>query len=270
MDSGQKNSVIKILSPAVDGEDEHPPTNIQEKVKNMKVGSPSEHAASLESLMQEQAADMTAVTVDEVALNHPPQHHPSTTLMQEQLPIPPPHLLPAQPTQLAPLQLVYLQPTPHGVNIIPIQASGQPSFTPCSPLGFPAHPHHPVVVQPGLPFPLHQPTFYTSHPAYPQYNLGHPPHYQGQVLPHPAGAGAPIFYHNTSAVSSIPSNRQQFFRPWEDAVHPHTSDQSVLCPHTDCGGEGGQHSQAGPQVPPYSEEDFPELTKELSKIKIKK
>ena len=46
-----------------------------------------------------------------------------------------------------PLHLVYLQPTPHGVNIIPFQAAGFPTFSPVSPLGFPAHPHHPVVVQ---------------------------------------------------------------------------------------------------------------------------
>ena len=123
MDSGQKNSVIKILSPAVDGEDEHPPTNIQEKVEIMKAGSPAEHAASLESLMQEQAADMTAVTVDEVTHNFSSQHQPTPTIihMQEQQVPLPPHILPAHPTQLTTLQLVYLQPTPHGVNIIPIQ-----------------------------------------------------------------------------------------------------------------------------------------------------
>ena len=51
-----------------------------------------------------------------------------------------------------PLHLVYLQPSPHGINIIPFQAVGGPTFTPSSPLGFPAHPHHPVVVQsPHLP-----------------------------------------------------------------------------------------------------------------------
>ena len=46
-----------------------------------------------------------------------------------------------------PLQLVYLQPTAEGVRIVPFQATGYPTFSPCSPLGFPAHPHHPVVVQ---------------------------------------------------------------------------------------------------------------------------
>ena len=76
-----------------------------------------------------------------------------------------------------PLQLVYLQPTAHGaVNIIPFQvgsgmlidckfylqrrkifellfqATGHPTFSPGSPLGFPAHPHHPVVVQTPQPF----------------------------------------------------------------------------------------------------------------------
>jgi len=259
MDSGQEKHVIKILSQAGDGEDEPTLTNIQDMVKIMKDSSHAEHAASLESLMQEQAADMTAVTVDEVTHNFSSQHHPTPTtihMQEQQVPLPP-HILPAHPTQLTTLQLVYLQPTSHGVNIIPIQASGQPSFTPYSPLGFPAHPHHPVVVQPGIPFPLPHPTFFPSHPVYPQYTP-HPP-YQGHVLHHPVGAPVPT-----------PPYRQQFFRPWEDAAHPHTSEQSVLCSHTDCGGEGGQHSQAGPQVPPYSEEEFPELTKELSKIKIKK
>ena len=64
--------------------------------------------------------------------------------------IPPPvlHCPGSPPLPLAgPLQLVYLQQTPGGVNIIPFQAVGFPSYTPCSPLGFPAHPHHPVVVQ---------------------------------------------------------------------------------------------------------------------------
>ena len=51
-----------------------------------------------------------------------------------------------------PLHLVYLQPSPHGINVIPFQAVGCPTFTPHSPLGFPAHPNHPVVVQsPQLP-----------------------------------------------------------------------------------------------------------------------
>ena len=285
MESG-KNFVTNILSPAGDGEDEHTLTKTQDKVEIVKEDSPAENAASLESLMQEQDADMTAVTEDEDAHNHPPQHHPTPTIhTQEQLPLPHHHLVPKS-TQLTPLQLVYLQPTPHGVNIIPIQAAGQPSFTPYSPAGFPAHPHHPVVVQPGLPFPLQYPTFHPSHPVYTpgpypanqQYphTPTFPQYFQGQVPHHLVGIPQP---------TSTPPFRQQFFRPWEDGSH--TSDhQSVLCPHTDCGGEGGQHSQLqsgeggqgqhsqsggeDQQLPPYSEEDFPALTKELSKIKIKK
>jgi hypothetical protein len=38
-------------------------------------------------------------------------------------------------------------------------------------------------------------------------------------------------------------------------------------------GEGFKHSQSGgedQQLPPYSEEDFPALTKDLSRMKIKK
>jgi len=269
-----KNFVSNLLSPEGYGEDEHTLIDTQDKVEIVKEDSPAENAASLESLMQEQEADTTAVTMDEIAHNHPLQHHPTPTIhmKQEQLPLPPHNLVP-EPTQHTPLQPVYLQSTPHGVNIIPIQAAGQPSFTPYSPLGFPAHPLHPVVVQHGLPFPLHHPTFYPSHPVYPTYPPTLPPYYQGPVLNHPAGAGTPVFRQTTSTLASISPYRQQFFRPWEDGSHHHTGDQSVLCPHTDCVGEGGQHSESGgegPQIPPYSEEDFPALTKELSKIKIKK
>ena len=69
-----------------------------------------------------------------------------------------------------PLHLVYLQPTPHGINVIPFQAVGCPTFSPSSPLGFPAHPNHPVVVQsvqsPQLPppaFPVGPPHQYQHH-----------------------------------------------------------------------------------------------------------
>jgi len=282
LEIGQQNCAANSLSPGNDC-GLHSLTNFQDEGRIVKDGPPAVDAATLESLMQEQEADTTAVTVDEVATNPPPQHHPTSPIhVQGQLLLPP-HVIPAQPPQHLPLQLVYLQPTPHGVNIIPIQAAGQPSFTPYSPPGFPALPHHPVVVQPGLPFPLQHPSFYPSHPVYtPSSYPTYPQHYQGQVLHHPAGTGAHIFPQNTSTMVAIPAYRQQFFRPWEDVSH--TSDQSVLCPHTDCGGEGGQHSQLpsgegfqhfqsggeDQQLPPYSEEDFPALTKELSRIKIKK
>jgi hypothetical protein len=270
VDSGQQNYAANTLSQADEGGEQNTLTKYQEEVKE---GSPAVNAATLESLMQEQEADSTtAVTVDEVAHNPPPQHHPTPTIhMQEQLPLPP-HLISPQPTHSI-LQLVYLQPTPHGVNIIPIQAAGQPYFTPYSPPGgFPAHPLHPVVVQPGLPFPLHHPAFYPSHPVYtPGPYPAFPQYYQGPVPHLPVGAVVPIIPQYTITMVPTPAYRQQFFRPWEDGSH--TSTQSVLCPHTDCGGEGGQHSQPGcedQQLPPYSEEDFPALTKGLSKIKIKK
>ena len=135
VDSGQQTYAANTLRPADDG-GKHSLTNYQEEVKVVKDGPPAVHAATLESLMQEQEADTTAVTVDEVAHNPHPQYHPTPTNhhMQEQVPLPP-HGIPAQPNQHLPLQLVYLQPTPHGVNIIPIQASGQPSFTSYSPPG---------------------------------------------------------------------------------------------------------------------------------------
>ena len=133
---------------------------------------------SLEKLMQQEEGE-TSVTVDEFSNLHanvpfvpqpmfdesiPP---PPLGMMAPPRPCPPPlapiapapgiynHIPPpaiysqgSPPLPLAgPLQLVYLQQTPSGVNMIPFQAVGFPSFSPCSPLGFPAHPHHPVVVQ---------------------------------------------------------------------------------------------------------------------------
>eukprot|EP00092_Neocalanus_flemingeri_P039958 GFUD01043527.1.p1 GENE.GFUD01043527.1~~GFUD01043527.1.p1 ORF type:complete len:270 (+),score=50.34 GFUD01043527.1:109-918(+) len=107
-----------------------------------------EGGVSIESLMQERYGDAT-VTVDEEDDNSSLDQH--TNHMQGPLPNHA-NLVPALTNQSAglpmpsPLQLVYLQPTPHGVNIIPVQAAGYPAFTSYSPLGFPAHPHHPVVV----------------------------------------------------------------------------------------------------------------------------
>ena len=78
-----------------------------------------------------------------------PGHTPGHTPLNIYSPGSPPLPLPG------PLHLVYLQPHPHGFNVIPFQAVGCPTFTPSSPLGFPAHPHHPVVVQsPQLPHPF--------------------------------------------------------------------------------------------------------------------
>ena len=78
-----------------------------------------------------------------------PGHTPGHTPLNIYSPGSPPLPLPG------PLHLVYLQPHPLGFNVIPFQAVGCPTFTPSSPLGFPAHPHHPVVVQsPQLPHPF--------------------------------------------------------------------------------------------------------------------
>lgn len=125
-----------------------------------------------------------AVTCDEVP--HAPSVHqpqyvdpnplqmpPGPMMMQSPGPGPgyynmmtPPHVYSqgSPPLPLAgPLHLVYLQPTPHGVNIIPFQAAGFPTFSPVSPLGFPAHPHHPVVVQ--SPQPFHNPQSVSGGPV---------------------------------------------------------------------------------------------------------
>ena len=124
----------------------------------------------LERLMVQESADESGITVDEVphddlaATSQQQQydqqqqqysgHHQMTPYMNYNN-IPPPNIYTqgSPPLPLAgPLQLVYLQPTAHGVNIIPFQAAGYPSYSPCSPLGFPAHPHHPVVVQSPQPY----------------------------------------------------------------------------------------------------------------------
>lgn len=111
-----------------------------------------------------------------------------------------------------PLHLVYLQPSPHGINVIPFQAVGCPTFTPNSPLGFPAHPNHPVVVQsPQMPptFPHHQ---YQHHELPPGY---HPANqaFLNQSQPPPQG-----FYPGPGPgpVSPRPVEKK-IFRPWEDA-----------------------------------------------------
>ena len=93
------------------------------------------------------------------------QNVPGQFSQQQQQQQPPPLQIyspGSPPLPLAgPLHLVYLQPSPHGINVIPFQAVGCPTFTPNSPLGFPAHPNHPVVVQspqfpPSFPHPQYQ------------------------------------------------------------------------------------------------------------------
>ena len=130
-------------------------------------------SGGLERLMVQEPADESGITVDEVPHDEmtatTQQYDPSNHHHQQQFPeqpqqmvpymnynnIPPPNIYTqgSPPLPLTgPLQLVYLQPTAHGVNIIPFQAAGGPSFSPCSPLGFPAHPNHPVVVQSPQPY----------------------------------------------------------------------------------------------------------------------
>merc|ERR1719219_1018661 len=120
-----------------------------------------------------------------------------------------------------PLHLVYLQPSPHGINVIPFQAVGCPTFSPSSPLGFPAHPHHPVVVQsPQLPphFPSmgpHQPP-----PQPPDLGPGYPAHHQAFFNPPQFPAQG---FYPPQNVQFSPENKEagtsystKPFRPWED------------------------------------------------------
>ena len=142
----------------------------REKVRDkVPPGFEENKACEEEKLMQQQEGEAeTSVTVDEVqsstsapgaAQSHQYNDHQgegggARPYHQQQLLTSPVHVSPpaiyspgSPPLPLAaPLQLVYLQHTPAGLNIIPFQAVGYPSFSPGSPLGFPAHPNHPVVV----------------------------------------------------------------------------------------------------------------------------
>ena len=240
---------------------------------------------SLESLMQDRDSDKTAVTVDEIAENID-QHKPCLQ-MQDQVVVHP-NFIPAQPMQgplpmTSPLQLVYLQPTPYGVNIIPFQATGHPSSTPYCPPGFPAHPHHPVVYQTGVSHPSHQPTFFPSQPVYSPGPYPAPVYPQYSPVPyHPYNPGPAPYQHPAThspmtMVPSTPFRQPTFFRPWEGGSHG--VQQAVMCPRADCVAEEDQHNQSArdesqnsssSQAPPYSEEDFPALSSVLSKLKIKK
>ena len=81
-----------------------------------------------ESLMQERVGD-TKVTVDEHASNTT-EEVLSDTMLDPSYPV---NLVPSHgPDLVSPqhLHFVYIQPTPNGVNIIPVKAAGRPTFTP--------------------------------------------------------------------------------------------------------------------------------------------
>merc|ERR1719154_315615 len=224
-------------------------------------GECEEDGDNVESLMQERVGDNT-VTVDEHVgnttqdvPNHPlqgPQIYPSNFV-----PFHGPNL-----PMVSPLQLVYLQSTPHGVNIVPVQAAGHPTFTPYSPLGFPAHPNHPVVVQQGHFLPPQTSPFFSQHQAF--YRPG--PH----TLPmYPTVySGYPVQPQQPRTEPILRPRQPRFFRPWEDK-------NSSCCPHKDCGGKGDHHTQPVIHeetrgVPSLGEEDFPALSQQMASVKIKK
>jgi len=283
------------------------PQKIQEKlspatplqhVRKRGDGSPG----SLEKLMQQEEAE-TSVTVDEYSNHNHLQGHmpfvnqPSMPMFHENLLPPPPpgmtappprpcppanpaaynHIPPpaiysqgSPPLPLAgPLQLVYLQHTPAGVNIIPFQAVGFPSFSPCSPLGFPAHPHHPVVVQtqqdcssdPGaFQYPVHDETmahnqnqgqfipvqYYDNGDGlFPSYQ--HP--FAGmQQFPH---AAAVYPQHLQQTVQGSNDQAPKMFRPWEDQE------------------EAGQGYGRDTKSSSFTEEDFPALQAGMGKLNLK-
>jgi len=165
---------------------------------------------SLECLMQEYDCDTTVqTTVNEVvevsakkqvtALSPVEEIEPYSYAVPQATPLVGPHS--------TPLQLVYLQPTQYGVNIIPFQAAGQPTFTPHCPTGFPAHPQHPVVVQPGLSFPVPQPTY--SSPSVPDATFTQP--VQSTQPTHGPPYPLPYPVYNQPYFQTYSPNHQPFF-----------------------------------------------------------
>jgi len=266
---------------------QYPPNRTQtQNFANAAVEGCKVEGVDAESLMQESAAD-TTVTVDEVADN--------STLNLPTNPMQGLHPHPAYPTQTpdlpmaSPLQLVYLQPTPHGVNIIPIQAAGHPAITPYSP-GFLSHPHHPVLVPTGHSFPSHQPFVYHTpghvyspgpYPVYPHPMYTRPTYrnFYPELVPRPDALPPHAQVMSSMDTYTHPYRSQQrFFRPWEDSACVDNGGPAS-CPHKDCGGTGDQHCPSGsgpdsgqgqprPQVLPFGDEDFPALGSEFMKLKI--
>jgi len=167
----------------------------------------------------------------------------------------PPHVYSqgSPPLPLAgPLHLVYLQPTPHGVNIIPFQAAGFPTFSPVSPLGFPAHPHHPVVVQ--SPQPFHNPQTVSGGPdGFP------PPVYDPSGMTYLPNNYAGFAYPSNEGVCVPPQDlshkehqttyrSKKFFRPWEDKSEEEAPKMSKVA---------------------FVEDEFPSLQTGLSKLNLK-
>jgi len=176
--------------------------------------------------------------------------------------IPPPNIYAqgSPPLPLAgPLQLVYLQPTAQGVNIIPFQATGCPTFSPCSPLGFPAHPHHPVVVQSPQPF-VSQGFVNVDNSGMAQTSIpSNPtPPVPGYFIPHPnppnqpfAFPGLPRGTLQEAKTSSSSYRNIKLFRPWED-------EKKIDEEHG--GSKKAEH---------FVEDDFPTLPSRLSKLNLK-
>lgn len=243
---------------------------IQEPIKSQvrDVGPAGDAEASGEKLMMSTLGD-EGVTCDEVphlSSVHPPQYvetgpvplAPGPLMIQSPVPgynmMTPPQVYSqgSPPLPLAgPLHLVYLQPTPHGVNIIPFQAAGFPTFSPVSPLGFPAHPHHPVVVQSHQPF--HNPQSIPGGPdglpppVYDQNGLVYPPNFYA-ACDYSSSEGVSIPPPDVPFREQPPTSRpQKLFRPWEDKpdVTPKMSKQAFV------------------------EDDFPSLQSGLSKLNFK-
>jgi len=254
----------------------------------------------LESVEETPSRNVDHVTIDEV----PHVHHVQQSLhdgddggggqnqmIQSPIPgyinynyVPPPNIYSqgSPPLPLAgPLQLVYLQPTAQGISIIPFQATGYPTFSPCSPLGFPAHPHHPVVVQSPqsyLPPPEFQVNYENGMTSQVPNMYPYPPNIQPVAAPGPFPPQPPSYHYNTppqpassSSSEFVQGSREQpqlsnssltyrshkLFRPWEDKMPSDFVEENV------------QNLPLRDAEPSFVEDDFPSLQSGLSKMNIK-
>jgi len=280
----QQQGTVGECCPAVIGHSQVLTTTTADPACEANVDSP-------EILLQNRDVNSTStnggcVTVDESAtLNTSSSSNgqPNLRQQEQQMPFssfyvssPPPQLSTGLP------QLVYLQPTPYGFNVIPFQAVGQPFFTPYSPPGFPAHPTHPVVVQPGIPFPQcqypnNQVPFYNiagqgqQQFIYPQCNTNSVPETPAaECCPQQDVEG---FKKNEMP---IPSNQEMggFFRPSECNNNDKCSNAMSGNPFKTLVNkppfEITNNSSENQVKMPYSEDEFPALSSDMSKLKLKK
>jgi len=227
---------------------------------SVNVGDKDGEESSLERLMQEKDGDTSMFTAMSEVAEALAQHQIEASAPVEKLepsnytypPVSPPVVYPN------PIHLVYLQPTQTGLSIIPCQVAGQPPFIPHYPSGLHDNLQHPVVAQPGAPFPVpphsiydglysYNPSTFPSyestnllpHVNYDQSRMNQPLHTPASPLPYPVnGVINPLPYpvsvqtNLASYPSSIPtpsSSPYPNLTPY--AVYPPTN----AMPYPHCG-----------------------------------